>query len=221
MQFSRLHSWTTSPRAAIALQQRLRERVVMCELPADARLVAGVDVAFSRDGRRVIAGVVVWDRLTARAVQSVAASAPLRFPYVPGLLSFREIPAMLAAVRKLTTAPDVFICDGQGRAHPRRIGLASHFGLWLNRPTVGCAKSHLCGDYDEPPQRRGSRRALTIDGETVGAVLRTRDGTKPLFISPGHLSDIESSVELILALAPRYRQPEPTRLAHQLVTRAR
>lgn len=220
MKIRPLHRWPATPHAATALQRQLREHVVIRPLPRPVRLVAGIDVAFSLDGRRVIAGIVVWDQAAACVTEQHLGVAPLRFPYVPGLLSFREIPAMLNAARKLRTPPDVFICDGQGQAHPRRIGLASHFGLWVQTPTVGCAKSHLCGDYVEPAARRGAREPLVIDGDAVGAVLRTRDGVKPLFVSPGHLADIDSSVELILSLAPRYRQPEPTRRAHHLVTGA-
>ncbi|MCH7872098.1 MAG: endonuclease V, partial [Planctomycetes bacterium] len=146
---------------------------------------------------------------------------PCTFPYVPGLLSFREMPGILAAVRKLKVTPDVFLCDAQGLAHPRRFGLACHLGLWLNMPTIGCAKSRLCGVHAEPGLRKGSSARLMHDGEHIGCVLRTRDDVKPIFVSPGHLCDHDSARRIALSAAIKYRLPEPTRLAHQLVSRAR
>jgi deoxyribonuclease V len=183
--------------------------------------VAGADVAFSPDGSQVIAGVVVWDSATRTVVEQKLARVVCRFPYIPGLLSFREMPAVLAAFRKLRTEPQVVLCDGQGLAHPRRVGLACHLGLWLERPTIGCAKSRLCGVYTEPPVEKGRFSPLLLDGEQAGVVLRTRTAVKPLFVSPGHLCDHESAVRLTLAATTRFRLPEPTRLAHQLVSCAR
>jgi deoxyribonuclease V len=216
-----LHRWPRTPRAAITLQRRLAAEVRQTPLTGRVRYVAGADVAFTPDGRFVIAGVVVWDGHTRDAVEQHVARAPTRFPYVPGLLSFREIPALLGAFRKLEQTPDVVLCDGQGIAHPRRCGLASHLGLWLDLPTVGCAKSRLCGDHAEPAARRGGRADLLLDGAVVGAVLRTRDDVRPLYVSPGHRCDLASAVRLTLACCTRFRLPEPARLAHQLVTRAR
>ncbi len=221
MKFESLHSWPRSVRAAISLQERLAPRVRLSPVPSGLHLLAGADVTFSRDGSEVIAGVVVWDLADQTVVEQRTARVASRFPYVPGLLSFRELPGLLAAFRRLRVVPDVVLCDGQGLAHPRRIGLACHLGLWLNRPTVGCAKSRLCGTHDEPGQRRGNLSPLRLDGQQVGVVLRTRDDVKPLFVSPGHLCDHESAVRLTLAAAIRCRLPEPTRLAHQLVSTLR
>jgi deoxyribonuclease V len=215
------HRWPRTTRAAIRLQERLAGEVVASPVGGRPRLFAGADVAFSRDGRTVIAGVVVWDRQTNEVLETRVARAAARFPYVPGLLSFRELPAVLAALRRVRTTPEVLLCDGQGRAHPRRIGLASHLGLWLEIPTVGCAKSRLCGAADEPGRARGAATPLLLDGERVGAVLRTRTGVKPLYISPGNRCDVRSAVRLTLAATVGFRLPEPTRRAHQLVTRAR
>jgi deoxyribonuclease V len=216
-----LHRWPTTARAAIALQTRLAPLVRFVPIPARVRLQGGIDVAFSRDGREVVAGIVVWDAFENRVVDQSVARVPVRFPYVPGLLSFREIPGVLAAARRLRTEPQVFFCDGQGVSHPRRFGLASHTGVLLGRPTIGCAKSRLCGTFDEPAAARGSVSPLWDRSEQVGVVLRTRDGVKPLFLSAGHLCDLPSAITLTLAAATRYRLPEPARLAHQLVTRMR
>lgn len=216
-----LHRWPRSTRAAIALQRELAPRVCLKPIPSDVRILAGADVAFSRDGADVIAGVVVWDLETQAVLEQRVARVPCRFPYIPGLLSFREVPGVVAAFRKLHTVPEVALCDGQGLAHPRRVGLTCHIGLWLDLPSVGCAKSRLCGTYDEPPRQRGGASPLWDHGEQVGVVLRTRDGVKPLFVSPGHLCDHASAVRLTLAAATKYRLPEPTRLAHQLVTAER
>jgi deoxyribonuclease V len=187
----------------------------------DVRLLAGADAAFSRDGSRAIAGVVVWDRRLRRVVESRLAVRAVRFPYVPGLLSFREAPALLAAIRMLRSDPQVFLCDGQGLAHPRRFGLACHLGLWLGRTTVGCAKSRLCGEFLEPGPRRGDYSPLRLNGSKLGDVLRTRERVRPIFVSPGHLCTFRAARALVLAGTTQFRLPEPTRLAHQLVTRIR
>ncbi len=221
MKIDTLHRWTRDPGAAIALQRRLAPQVRPRPVPSNARIVAGADVAFSRDGEKVIAGVVVWNLEDEVVIERRTARVPCRFPYVPGLLSFRELPGVVAAFRKLRATPEVVLCDAQGLAHPRRLGLACHLGLWLRLPTVGCAKSRLCGTFDLPPRLKGGRTPLLLNGEQVGTVLRTRTGVKPLFVSPGHLCDQIGAVRLTLAATTRYRLPEPTRLAHQLVTKAR
>ena len=221
MRIQSLHNWPRVPKAAIALQRELAGQVVLRPVAAGVRVFAGADVTFSRDGRDVIAGIVVWDADSQAIVEERTARVACNFPYVPGLLSFRELPGVLAALRKLRTTPDVVLCDGQGLAHPRRFGLACHLGLWLGLPTVGCAKSRLCGVFAEPATRKGSASRLTLDNEQIGLVVRTRDNVKPLFISPGHLCDYESARRLTLAATTRYRLPEPTRLAHQLVSRTR
>ncbi|MGE0482087.1 MAG: endonuclease V [Phycisphaerae bacterium] len=188
---------------------------------ASPRFVAAVDAAFRADGKRIVAGVVLWDAWRGAAIEQHTVRRAVRFPYVPGLLSFREAPAVLAALRRLRQTPDVVFCDGQGLAHPRRFGLACHVGLWVDLPTVGVAKSRLCGEHDQPGARRGDACPLRLDGEVVGAVLRTRANVRPLFVSPGNLCEIEWATRVVLATTTSYRLPEPARLAHQLVTRAR
>ena len=213
-----IHRWTMSPKAAIRLQQRLAGRVRIERLARRIRLVAGVDLAFSPDGQRCLAGVVVYDLKTHSVVEEQLAWREVRFPYIPGLLSFRETPAALAAIRKLEHEPEVFIFDGHGLAHPRRLGLASHAGLLMDRPTIGCAKSRLCGTHDEPPVAAGQFTLLTHQGETVGVVLRTRDKVKPVFVSIGHRVTLDSAISVVTSCITRYRLPEPTRLAHILVS---
>lgn len=221
MRVNQLHRWPRTPQAAITLQQALAPRVRLRPVPAGVCHFAGADVAFSRDGATVIAGVVVWDVRAQAVVEQRVVRRPCHFPYVPGLLSFRELPGVLAAFRQLKRVPDVVLCDAKGLAHPRRFGLACHLGLWLNIPTVGCAKSRLCGSFEEPPTHKGGYSPLTLDGEQVGIVLRTRAGVRPLFVSPGHLCDHAAARRLTHSAATHYRLPEPTRLAHQLVTRLR
>lgn len=216
-----IHRWSMTPRRAIALQQRLARRVRIEPLRKMPRLVAGADVAFSADGRRCLAGVVVWNVEAGEVVEERLAWRPATFPYVPGLLSFREAPAVLAAVRKLTIRPDVFLFDAQGLAHPRRMGLASHVGLLTDCPSVGCAKSRLCGEHDPPAVKAGSTAPLIDHDEKVGIVLRTRDGINPVYVSVGHRVTLDDAIVVVLSCVTRYRLPEPTRLAHILVTRHR
>ncbi len=211
------HSWTLSPRRAVAVQQRLAASVRQTRPRTAIRYVAGVDAAFTADGTDCVAGVVLWDASSKRIVERRTARRRLRFPYVPGLLSFREAPAVLAALRKLTHEPDALICDGHGLAHPRRFGIACHVGLLVDMPTLGCAKSRLVGEHEEPGPRRGSLRRLTLDGEVIGAVLRTRDHVRPVYVSVGHRIDLASSVRLVLRCGGGFRLPEPTRLADRLV----
>ncbi len=221
MRIAHLHDWPASPAEAIALQRALADRVRTVPLRTLPVRIAGLDAAFSRDGREVIAGVVLWDRARREVIESHVARVPCRFPYVPGLLSFRETPALLTALRRLRSQPQALICDAHGRAHPRRFGLACHVGLWTGLPTVGCAKSRLCGEHPEPARRRGSRRALRHRGERIGTVLRTRAAVRCVYVSVGHLCDDESAVRLVLSCAVRYRLPEPTRLADALVGQAK
>jgi deoxyribonuclease V len=185
------------------------------------RLVAGIDAAFSADGAQCIAGVVVWDNVESSVCEEAVARRPLTFPYVPGLLSFREAPAVIAALRKLRATPDALMYDGHGVAHPRRFGIASHVGLLTGLPTVGCAKSVLVGDYRMPAVHRGAAAPLVDRGERIGSVLRTRDGVRPVFVSVGHRMDLRACESLVLACTTRYRLPEPTRLADQLVARVK
>lgn len=218
---TRLHNWPGQPAAAAALQRRLADRLDLRPLTAPPRLFGGIDVAVSADGRKLVAGIVVWDAATDSVVERRSVVAAARFPYVPGLLSFREAPAVIATARRLSQWPDVFICDGQGLAHPRRFGLACHVGLWLATPTFGCAKSRLCGTHHDPGNKRGSAAPLMLDGQCVGVVLRTRERVNPVYVSPGHLCDLDSAARASLMAAPRFRIPEPTRLAHQFVTASR
>jgi deoxyribonuclease V len=215
------HEWDVPPARAIALQRRLAARVVIAPPPAPPRLIAGLDAAFSRDGRWCIAGVVLWDARERRVVETRVARRRRRFPYIPGLLSFREAPALLAALRALRATPDAAMCDGQGLAHPRRFGIACHVGLLAGLPAVGCAKSRLTGAPAEPGPRRGAWAPLADAGEVVGAVLRTRDAARPVYVSVGHRFDLASAVRLVLDCGAGFRLPEPTRLADILVARAK
>lgn len=215
------HRWSLTPAKAAALQRELAGQISFVAPRRGLRLVAGIDAAFSVDGRQCIAGVVLWDVVENAVREEVVARRPLRFPYVPGLLSFREAPAVIAALRKLRGMPDALMYDGHGIAHPRRFGIASHVGLLAGLPTVGCAKSLLVGEYRAPGARQGSVSPLIHRGERIGSVLRTREGVKPVFISIGHRIDLLSCESLALACVTRYRLPEPTRLADQLVARAK
>jgi deoxyribonuclease V len=214
MQLNRLHEWTLTPVNAIALQKELASQIVVDQPIAldKLRLVAGVDVSVKHNMSQ--AAVVVVSFPDMQPVETVRSQCPTPFPYVPGLLSFREGPVLEQAFEKLQQVPDVFIFDGMGIAHPRRIGIASHMGLWLNRPTIGCGKTYLLGDFDQPAEKRGAQSLLRDKGEVIGVVLRTRDGVKPLYISPGHLADLPSAVEVVLRCTTKYRLPEPIRLAH-------
>jgi deoxyribonuclease V len=211
------HRWCVTPPQASAIQRRLASLVRQVPLGGAPRLVAGLDAAFSRDDQRCLAAVVVWDMREQRVIERRVAVRPLRFPYVPGLLSFREGPALLAALRKLRTSPDAFICDGHGLAHPRRFGIACHVGVILNRPSIGCAKSRLIGTHGAPGSRRGAVAPLIDGGEVIGSVLRTQDDINPVFVSVGHLIDLRAAQGIVLACAVRYRLPEPTRRADHLV----
>ena len=214
-----LHAWDLSPREAIELQRRLVERLDLRRVPRDLRLVAGADMAFDKPRGLAFASVVLMSLPDLQIVEETGAAVPLTFPYVPGLLSFREGPGLLAAFGRLESQPDAAILDGQGIAHPRRLGLAAHMGLWFGIPTVGCAKSRLCGEHREPGRRKGNSAPLMDGEEQIGVVLRTRTDVKPVFVSPGHLADFDGSARLVLDCCTRYRLPEPTRLAHAAVGR--
>lgn len=214
-----LHRWDISPAEAVALQRQLAPRVETVDrLPADIRRVAGVDVGFEDDGRISRAAVAVLSFPDLAPLEQAVARLETGFPYVPGLLSFRELPAVLAALEQLSAPPDVILCDGQGRAHPRRFGIACHLGLLLDIPTVGVGKTRLVGEHGDPGPSRGDRVALVDRGEVIGAVLRTRPGVKPLFVSGGHRVGLESAIRLTLACVTRYRLPETTRAAHRLAS---
>jgi deoxyribonuclease V len=214
MKFKNIHKWGLTPKEAIRLQGRLRNMTVIKKLPGKkVRLIAGVDVSVKGDHSK--AAIVVLSYPDLEKKQIVTAVMKTQFPYIPGLLSFREGPVILECVKKLSIEPDLFIFDGQGLAHPRKTGLATHIGIILNKPSIGSAKSHLYGNYRKPGNKKGSFSIIKDNsGSSIGAVLRTRDNTKPVFVSPGHLVDISSSVSLILACSPRYKIPEPIRAAH-------
>jgi len=201
---------------AIALQRVLATRVVRRGRPR-LRRVVGTDCAFSDDGRICLAAAVVWSIPDRAVLESSTASAPCTFPYIPGLLSFRELPAVLAALECITTPFDAVLCDGQGIAHPRRFGLACHVGVAIDRPAVGCAKSRLIGTYAEPGQRRGAVSPLFDRDEIVGTVVRTRRAVTPVYVSVGHRVDLERAVALVLACDEGFRIPAPTRRADKLV----
>ena len=215
MRIHHLHNWDITPKEAIALQKELAGKIIY-DTPLDlsrVKLVAGVDVSVKNGQSQ--AAVVVMQFPDLHIIETVLASQPTPFPYVPGLLSFREGPALVEAFEKLQCEPDVFIFDGMGRIHPRRIGIAAHMGLWLGKPTIGCGKTHFIGEYTQPGNNKGNSGQLMDKGELLGVVLRTRTNVKPVYISPGHLIDLESAVKLILACTPKYRLPEPVRQAHK------
>jgi deoxyribonuclease V len=226
MKTKALHNWNLSYSRAREIQAYLACKVEFTRLKKSPKLVAGIDCAFSKDGERIIAAVVVLQPPQFELVEIVSASRKVTFPYIPGLLSFREAPVCIAAVEKLQKQPDVFMIDGQGIAHPRRLGLAAHLGLFLNQPTIGCAKSRLTGTYEEPPLEKGAycllkdkKRKQSTQSEIIGAVVRTRTNVKPVFVSVGHKCLLEDAIRVVLDCAVGYRLPEPTRLAHQAVSR--
>jgi deoxyribonuclease V len=217
-----MHEWHMDYREAVELQQRLVSRLKEKTIPiAQVNTIAGVDVSSSRGSDLVHAAAVVLDFETLETVDKAVASVKTNFPYIPGLLSFREGPAALSAIDELSIKPDIVIFDGQGYAHPRRLGLAAHIGLWLEVPTIGCAKSRLVGQFDPPGDTRGSLSLLCDGDKEIGAVLRTRTGVKPVFVSRGHLCDLPSAVAVVFATAVKFRLPEPIRSAHLLCNQAR
>jgi len=240
MQTKNLHDWNLSYSQAIALQKRLACEVQFTPIKKPPKLIAGLDCAMSKDNQSIIASAVVLTGLNAQkdlwepigpsdfqVIEKTTAIQKVTFPYIPGLLSFREAPACLAAVEKLKIEPDAFIIDGQGIAHPRRFGIASHLGLFFDKPTIGCAKSRLIGDFEMPPLKKGSYSPLKIarderratSDETIGAVLRTRTNVEPVFVSVGNKCTLDDAIKIVLSCTTKYRIPEPTRLAHQLVSK--
>ena len=219
MPIRRLHRWAVTPREAVAIQRRLAARVVLEPPPGHrVRTVAGLDCAFGAG--RIFAAAVVLRLPGLVETERVVVSMRIPFPYIPGLLSFREAPALARALRRLSRAPDLLLVDGQGLAHPRRMGLACHVGLLAGIPTVGVAKSVLVGTYDPPPRPAGSWTPLLDRGETVGAALRLRDGGAPVFVSPGHLCALAAAVRWVTACAAGHRLPEPTFAADRAVGEA-
>jgi len=220
-QFEKLHDWNLTPREAVALQKELRADIVIKPLDHEIKTVAGADISFNKFSPEIYAGIVVLKFPSLETIEEAGVITTTSFPYVPGLLSFRESPAVLEAWAKLKTEPDAVMFDGQGIAHPRRVGIASHVGLMIKRPTIGCAKSVLVGKFVEPAKERGSWSEMIDKGETVGAALRTKNNVQPVYISPGHLIDLQGAIDLALSCDGGYRIPEPTRRAHLFVNALR
>ncbi len=211
------HPWQVSPAEAVAIQRDLAGKVRAEPLAGKIQTIAGVDVSIR--GQALQTAITVLSLPDLAVVDEVTWQGTVQFPYIPGLLSFREMPAILPALEKLSTEPDVFMTDSQGLAHPRRFGLACHLGVLLDKPAFGVAKTRYIGRYVEPGMAKGSRSPLEDKGELIGSVVRTRDKVKPVFVSLGHLVTLEDAVQLTLACATRYKIPEPTRLAHKLSKR--
>lgn len=221
MKIRKLHTWDLTPTEAIALQRRLAE-LVICRCSAKAfDLIAGVDVSHTRFSSTLYAGVVVWSRSRNTIVEQHGGVYETRFPYIPGLLSFREAPALLELIKRLKTIPDVFMVDGHGRSHPREFGFACHLGVWVNRPALGCAKSRLFGDHEPLAASPGSSAALKRGGKILGRVIRTKTKANPVFVSVGHRLELERACRLVFSSCHGYRLPEPTRLAHLYVNALR
>jgi len=227
-----LHSWDISPKEAVALQRHLAGLVRVEPIAGPVRTVAGADCAFAAGpcpwgplrggptwgGGEIIAAAVLCDAETMEVLCRGETRRPCTFPYVPGLLSFREAPAVIEVVGKLSPRPDLLMCDGQGLAHPRGMGLACHVGLWVDMPVIGVAKSRLCGEYGDVPAHRGGRAELMLDGGVVGAVVRTKDNVRPLFVSVGNRVTLDEAVAWTLRAGRGFRLPQPTRLADMLVS---
>lgn len=219
-----LHEWNLSPKQAIALQSQLAQQLESRDRINPVRYIAGVDIGFEEGGAVTRAAVVVLQWLPEEAphlpvVEQVVHREPTRMPYIPGLLSFREIPAVLGAFAKLKTQPQLVMVDGQGIAHPRRLGVAAHLGLWLDLPTIGIAKSRLTGKHAEVGEARGDWVPLMAGQEVIGAVLRSRGNVKPVFVSPGHRLSLDTSLEWVMRCLGPTKLPEPTRLADRLASR--
>nr|WP_163504097.1 deoxyribonuclease V [Halomonas socia] len=214
-----LHDWSLTPSAAVALQRELAPRLILEDRIDAVETIAGVDIGFEAAGEITRAAVVVLAWPSLECLEQHVHREPTRMAYVPGLLSFREVPAALAAFDMLQRRPELVMVDGQGIAHPRRLGVASHLGLWLDLPTIGIAKSRLCGRHGEVPEGRGEWTPLTHRGERIGAVLRSRQGVKPVFVSPGHRLSLPTAVDWVVRCLGHTKLPEPTRLADRLASR--
>jgi len=221
MKTRKSHEWDLSCKEAIEIQRQLASQVRFTAMKKRPKIIAGLDCAFSKDSKRIFAAAVVIDISDFSIIETATAARKVDFPYIPGLLSFREAPVCIDAIEKLKTTPDVFIVDGQGFAHPRRFGIACHIGVLVDKPTVGCAKSRLIGTFDEPGRLKGNYNQLLDEKEPIGAVLRTRTDVKPVYVSVGHRCMLEDAIRIILECTTKYRLPEPSRLAHQLVGQAK
>lgn len=219
MELHSAHPWRVTPAQAIEIQESLRARVIVTDALGPVTTVAGVDVGLLDGTARAAVAVLDLDELELR--EYATALRPLDFPYIPGLLSFREVPVVLDALAKLRVLPDLILCDGQGIAHPRRLGIASHLGVLVDLPTVGVAKTLLVGRHEPVPQERGASRPIIHRGEIVGAALCTRPGVKPVFVSPGHRVSLATALRYAMRCTTKYRLPETTRWAHRLASGAR
>ena len=218
MKIEQRHTWPSNVEEAIAIQNQLQPEVITEDQLGEVRYVAGVDMGFEEDYAISRAAVAVLSFPDLQLVEQAIARRPTTFPYIPGFLSFREIPAVLDALEKISTTPNLILCDGQGIAHPRRFGIACHLGVLIDMPTIGVAKSLLVGKHDELPVEKGSWQPLRYRGQTVGAVLRSRTGVKPLYVSPGHLISLPSAIDYVLRCTTKYRLPETTRWADKLAS---
>lgn len=218
MRLRHCHRWDVTPAEARNIQEQLRDRVICEDRLDEIRRVAGVDVGFEDGGKLTRAAVAILTFPDLEVRERSIARLPTSFPYVPGLLSFREIPAVLGAMEQLSELPDLLLCDGQGLAHPRRFGIACHLGVLTDLPSIGVAKSRLLGEHAEPGPEKGSWEPLLDRGETIGAVVRTRSQVKPLYVSIGHRVGLATAIRYLLACTPRYRLPETTRAAHRLAS---
>ena len=216
------HKWNVTPKEAIAIQNYLSDKIILNPLNNnEINLVGGADISFNRKSKTVYAGIIVLNYKSFEIVEQVTSISEVNFPYIPGLLSFREVPPLIKCWESLKTKPDVLLLDGHGIAHPRRFGLACHFGLYFDIPTIGCAKNRLIGEFQEPGINIRTYSALMENYEHLGYVYRSKSNVKPIFISPGHLTDQWSSLIIAENTIDRYRIPEPTRQAHLLVNKLR
>jgi deoxyribonuclease V len=219
MNIHQLHSWSLTTQEAKEVQQNLRNQIIsQDQFTEPIQHVAGVDMGFAEDGKISRAAVAVLSFPALEVVETSIAYRPTEFPYIPGFLSFREIPALLDALQKIKTIPDMILCDGQGMAHPRRFGIACHLGLIVDIPTIGVAKSWFIGQYKALADSKGSWQPLIDQGETIGAVLRTRSGVKPVYVSAGHRVSLATAIEYTLRCTTKYRLPETTRIADKLAS---
>jgi deoxyribonuclease V len=216
-----LHQWNVTYPEAVAIQNELRKNIRVCALKHEPATIAGADVSFDKQNNTLYAAVAVLEFPSLEPVAKAVVKEQASFPYIPGLLSFREVPVVIKSYKKLKVFPDVLLCDGQGMAHPRGVGLASHLGLLLGIPSIGCAKSRLCGEHAEPGPEVGNWTSLKLDDRTIGAVLRTRKGVKPVYVSVGHLITLRKAITIVIRSGAGFRIPEPTRIAHLLVNQAR
>jgi len=211
-----LHSWEVSVEEAIRIQNHLRSRLILKNTFSKLKTIGGADVAYSNDGKHLTGVIAVLSYPELNPIDVATAHGKISFPYIPGLFSFREGPVLIEAYQQLRVKPELMIFEGHGITHPRGFGLASHMGLWLDLPSIGCARTPLLSEYDSPDTSKGSFTPIYVEGRRVGGALRTKRGVKPIFVSPGHRIDLVSSVWIVLSTCQRYRIPEPLRRAHQI-----